>query len=1113
MFRCRPRVPPARRVSALSLPHFALAGSLIASSAVARAQTPDVRNLKPVMVLLLDTSGSMERKAGCACTTDSCAECLPNCDANEKNRWATTLEALTGTFSSFSCTARPRTVDNGMSYDVGYYIPHHDPPDSDQNSDGILDSYAGQVKFALMTFDGMPTAYGKSPMVPVASWSEPESTGEPGMWSYAGAKSFNFPGCLTDFKMDTGVRSASASEGELISVGSDSADLAAINDRIQSSLLATRPFGGTPIAAALDDLHYYFENHVDVKSGGDPYYSCRRRYALLLSDGVPDPDFREYGCDQAGYTCPYPLAEDLAAYLRCGSGATSCSTASGPIEKLYVVGFSTANQSVKDTLNALASNGGSGSALFADGLSQLRGALASVLDWGIGEATSRSAPSFSNSVSGSSTAQQFQVNAGFLVGKGSEPWEGYIERRRFVCDGTSITEPALSSQDKFHEVLNARGTARDLWTVKPAAAALDAHLWKGSLGAPCASDGCSNLAFTKANIDPPDLGLVVENSTRRDAIVDWVHAESSSARAEKRLGDVYHSSPLAVGPPQFDSPDHSYNLFRRKLEVRSRPLALYVGTNDGIVHAFALDDYPADASDTAHAGTTFSAGDEMWGFVPPILMSKLDAAVDAHQFLADGSPVVKDVYFSRTPGATPSPDAYRTLLVTGMRGGGKGYVALDVTDPVEPKFLWQFTHRPSARCEGCDADCDAAKLAAGTCTSSDIAYSGYSYGQAALGQVLVNYEGTVQERAVAVLSGGKGLTSSSLECNSYRDSLGQVPQSHASIDRDSGSYGLLTPHRAKVRCWQGEGRSVFIVDAETGTLLKQIDERVFPAPVAGSVAIFNGDVGTVATRAFVTDQDGVIWRIDLTGTDPVPGDPHAGWTARPFHDLYYDKLFSEGRPGYERPALSVDTQGRLVVVQGTGDPDDLTSGAAHAVVSLTERLALHADGTTQLDATRAAINWTKTLATGESVTGPVELFDGNVYFASFRSQTGPDACAFGESHVHAFDYIDDDGAAPPGPVATSGVGGLVGSSHANKLFMGVGITQRPQCFDTSTISDPYMGGSRAAIPPASAPEFHLVLNAGGDASADKGGVIKTESMAVPTPASLTRITSIAGTVD
>ena len=100
---------------------FAALGVVLASPVRAQGTggelAPDLRDIVPYMMVAVDTSGSMERLPACACTTAACNECLPggqstppvadgcsltNVDgvppAGKKNRWAVTLEALTGTF-------------------------------------------------------------------------------------------------------------------------------------------------------------------------------------------------------------------------------------------------------------------------------------------------------------------------------------------------------------------------------------------------------------------------------------------------------------------------------------------------------------------------------------------------------------------------------------------------------------------------------------------------------------------------------------------------------------------------------------------------------------------------------------------------------------------------------------------------------------------------------------------------------------------------------------------------------------------------------------------------------------------------------------------------------
>jgi len=77
----------------------------------AHAVDPDVRSIRPTVMLLVDSSLSMEympsyiptgASRGCS-AAGACPVCVGGV-ADQRNRWTTTLEALTGTFSGFSCT-------------------------------------------------------------------------------------------------------------------------------------------------------------------------------------------------------------------------------------------------------------------------------------------------------------------------------------------------------------------------------------------------------------------------------------------------------------------------------------------------------------------------------------------------------------------------------------------------------------------------------------------------------------------------------------------------------------------------------------------------------------------------------------------------------------------------------------------------------------------------------------------------------------------------------------------------------------------------------------------------------------------------------------------------
>jgi type IV pilus assembly protein PilY1 len=111
---------------------------------------------------------------------------------------------------------------------------------------------------------------------------------------------------------------------------------------------------------------------------------------------------------------------------------------------------------------------------------------------------------------------------------------------------------------------------------------------------------------------------------------------------------------------------------------------VYVGANDGMLHAFYA-----------------STGEEAWAYVPGTVLSRLFRLADKnygaqnmHQFTVDGTPVVGDICVSdcATPASGSLPTVWKTILVGGLNNGGRGYYALDITDPAAPKGLWEFTH-------------------------------------------------------------------------------------------------------------------------------------------------------------------------------------------------------------------------------------------------------------------------------------------------------------------------------------------------------------------------------------------------------------------------------------
>lgn len=161
----------------------------------------------------------------------------------------------------------------------------------------------------------------------------------------------------------------------------------------------------------------------------------------------------------------------------------------------------------------------------------------------------------------------------------------------------------------------------------------------------------------------------------------------------KPIGDIIDSAPVIVKAPNYFYSFDNYLDYYVARKNRNR--MVYIGANDGQLHAFMLTD-KTDASGTV----LVPGGTEMWSFVPPSMQAKLnlagtDPTLDmcspdyCHQYFVDGSPQAGDIY---------TGSAWKTIVVTGMREGGDSYFALDVTDgePMQAgsngaKFLWEFT--------------------------------------------------------------------------------------------------------------------------------------------------------------------------------------------------------------------------------------------------------------------------------------------------------------------------------------------------------------------------------------------------------------------------------------
>ena len=183
---------------------------------------------------------------------------------------------------------------------------------------------------------------------------------------------------------------------------------------------------------------------------------------------------------------------------------------------------------------------------------------------------------------------------------------------------------------------------------------------------------------------------------------------------ETTLGDITESQPAFISKPVFNYTDPGYQAF--KTDQSGRASRIYVGANDGMLHAFNV-----------------ANGQEVWAFVPTPVISKMWKLADRdyatnHVNLVNGDPTIAEVCVASAAVCASSATAsdWRTVLVGGLAGGGRGYYALDITNPNTPQLLWEYTAANNANLGYSFGSPVITKLADGTWVA--LLTSGYNNG-------------------------------------------------------------------------------------------------------------------------------------------------------------------------------------------------------------------------------------------------------------------------------------------------------------------------------------------------------------------------------------------------
>lgn len=247
-----------------------------------------------------------------------------------------------------------------------------------------------------------------------------------------------------------------------------------------------------------------------------------------------------------------------------------------------------------------------------------------------------------------------RLNAGSKVYQAkfdSTNWDGTVQALEYV-DGKLVESKEISTDKQF--VSNFNPAERNIFVNN-----------NGEL-----------VEFSWANLtDTQRASLSVNDDDKGETRLNWIRGVSESGMRVRTnyLGDIVNSSPVYAGKktPRYEMlPGDAGTAYKAESESAG---VIYVGANDGMLHAF-------------------NAGDlkEVFAFIPNAAFPKLagltrtdyGSETNPHQFIVDGSLYVSDVYVG---------GGWKKYLVGSMGAGGRTIFGLDVTTPTSPKLLFEFS--------------------------------------------------------------------------------------------------------------------------------------------------------------------------------------------------------------------------------------------------------------------------------------------------------------------------------------------------------------------------------------------------------------------------------------
>jgi type IV pilus assembly protein PilY1 len=263
-------------------------------------------------------------------------------------------------------------------------------------------------------------------------------------------------------------------------------------------------------------------------------------------------------------------------------------------------------------------------------------------------------------------------------------WTGDILAYAIDADGNVASKETWSAASKLGGKVSSSTDSRKIWIYDPSSITkadadglygdFDWNTFSADTTKPFDNSQLSQYSLWTSAQQTAGTGKNLVNYLRGQNQYEMRSANKTQLYRQRNsvLGDIVHAQPIYVGAPAFAYADDGYHDF--ETTKASRAATLYVGANDGMLHAF----------DTS--------GNELWAYVPKMVLPNLWRLADSnyannHRYFVDGPLASADAKLKGT---------WATVLVAGLGGGGRGYFALDITDPSTPKLLWTFSASDNA---------------------------------------------------------------------------------------------------------------------------------------------------------------------------------------------------------------------------------------------------------------------------------------------------------------------------------------------------------------------------------------------------------------------------------